>query len=240
VAFGDDGRPSFQRLQSRMHVTSDSVVRRLARSDPVVYIVFDVMHLDGRSLLAEPYEERRERLLALGLNGPSWQTPAHRVGDGAALLEASRGQGLEGIVAKRLGSPYVPGRRTPAWVKVKNVRRAEAVIGGWLPGEGGRTGRLGALVVGCYDDGELRYAGRVGSGFDERELGRLGGLLAQRARDETPFTGRQPPRETRFVEPELVCVVEYSDLTQSRTLRHPRYKGLRDDVDPADVAFPDD
>src|SRR4051794_15636261 len=174
VAFGGDGRPSFQRLQTRMHVTGDAQVRRLMRTDPVVYVLFDVLHLDGGSLLAEPYEERRARLLELGLNGPHWQTPAHRVGDGAALLAASRAQGLEGIVAKRLGSPYVPGRRTPAWVKVKNVRSTEAVVGGWLPGEGGRSGRLGALVVGFYDDGELRYAGRVGSGFDERELARVG------------------------------------------------------------------
>ena len=199
VAFGDDGRPSFQRLQSRMHVASDNAVRRLARSDPVVYIVFDVMHLDGRSLLAEPYEERRERLLALGLNGPSWQTPAHRVGDGAALLEASRSQGLEGIVAKRLGSPYVPGRRTPAWVKVKNVRRTEAVIGGWLPGEGGRSGRLGALVVGCYDGrrAALRRPRRLGL-RRARARAASARLLAERARDETPFTGRQPPRATQL------------------------------------------
>jgi bifunctional non-homologous end joining protein LigD len=240
VAFGDDGRPSFQRLQSRMHVTGENQVRRLMRSDPVVYVLFDILHLDGRSLLIEPYEERRELLLALGLNGPHWQTPAHRIGDGEALLEASKAQGLEGILAKRLGSPYVPGKRTPAWVKVKNVRSTDAVVGGWLPGEGGRGGRLGALVVGFYDDdGELRYAGRVGSGFDERELTRVGRLLEERARDDSPFTGRQPPRETRFVEPDLVAVVDYSDLTSSRTLRHPRYKGLRDDVAPTDVTLPD-
>jgi bifunctional non-homologous end joining protein LigD len=241
VAFGDDGRPSFQRLQSRMHVTGEAQVRRLMRSDPVVYVLFDILHLDGRSLLIEPYEKRREILTGLGLNGPHWQTPAHRVGDGAPLLEASAAQGLEGIVAKRLGSPYVPGRRTPAWVKVKNVRTADAVVGGWLPGEGGRGGRLGALVVGFHDeDGELRYAGRVGSGFNERELTRVGQLLEQRARDDSPFAGRQPPRETRFVDPDLVAVVDYSDLTTANTLRHPRYKGLRDDVDPATVTFPDD
>ena len=240
VAFGDDGRPSFQRLQRRMHVTSEAQVRRLARSDPVAYVIFDLLFLDGHSLLALPYEERRARLRELDLQGPAWQTPAHHVGDGAALLEAARAQGLEGIVAKRLDCPYTPGRRSPAWVKVKNFRSADVVIGGWLPGEGRRSGRLGALLVGFYEDRSLRYAGRVGTGFTESELTRLGTLLAPLARDDSPFEGRQPPRESRFVEPELVCRVDYGEWTQSLTLRHPAYKGLRDDVAPADVGFPEE
>jgi bifunctional non-homologous end joining protein LigD len=237
VAFDADGRPSFQRLQGRMHLTSESHVRRLAQSDPVAYVIFDLLFLDGRSLMAEPYEERRERLGELALNGRTWQTPAHHVGDGAALLEASRVQGLEGIVAKRLDCPYLPGRRSPGWVKVKNFRRVEVVIGGWLPGEGSRGGRIGALLVGLYDDGELKYAGRVGTGFTEAELKRLGDLLKPLARETTPFAGRQPPKQSRFVEPELVCSVDYGEWTQAGTLRHPSYKGLRDDVDPADVTF---
>src|SRR5215217_1214372 len=121
VAFGADGKPSFQRLQSRMHLTSEAAVRRLAASSPVAYVVFDLLFLDGHSLMGMRYDERRERLLALGLNGQAWQTPAHRLSDGAALLEATRAQGLEGIIAKRLDCPYVPGRRSPGWVKVKNV-----------------------------------------------------------------------------------------------------------------------
>src|SRR5829696_3693723 len=226
VAF-EGGRPSFQKLQGRMHLASEHAVRRLAASDPVVYIVFDVVFLDGRSLMPLPYEERRAVLLELGLAGPRWQTPAHHVGDGAALLELSRAQGLEGIIAKRLDCPYIPGRRSPGWVKVKNVRRADAVVGGWMPGEGGRSGRLGALVVGFHDDeGALRYAGRVGTGYTEAELGRLGKLLEPLARDGSPFAGRQPPRQTRFVDPELVCMVEYNEVTQAGTLRQPSYKGL--------------
>jgi bifunctional non-homologous end joining protein LigD len=223
-----------------MHLTSESMVRRLARTEPVAYVIFDLLWLDGHSLLAEEYAERRERLLELGLNGPTWQTPAHHVGDGAALLEATRAQGLEGIIAKRLDCPYTPGRRSPAWVKVKNFRRTDAVIGGWLPGEGNRSGRLGALVVGHYEDGELRYSGRVGTGFDARELVRVGRLLDELARSDSPFEGRQPPKETRFVEPRLVCVVEFSEWTQAKTLRQPSYKGLRDDVDPESVGRPDE
>jgi bifunctional non-homologous end joining protein LigD len=239
VAFGDDGRPSFQRLQGRMHLTSENAVRRLAEREPVTYIAFDLLYEDGRDLTGLEYAERRERLLALGLSGPAWQAPAHHVGDGAALLEATRAQGLEGILAKRLDCPYTPGRRSPAWVKVKNVRRTDAVIGGWLPGEGNRTNRIGALLVGIHDDeGGLRYVGRVGTGFDTAELDRLARLLAPLARESSPFDGRQPPRTSRFVEPELVCAVDYGELTQAHTLRHPVYRGLRDDVEPAQVRLP--
>jgi bifunctional non-homologous end joining protein LigD len=239
VAFDEEGRPSFQRLQGRMHLTSEHTVRRLAQSEPVAYMIFDLLWLDGHSLMHLPYTERREKLLELGLQGPTWQTPANHVGDGAALLEATRARGLEGVIAKRLDSTYTPGRRSSAWVKVKNVRRIDVVIGGWLPGEGKRSGRLGALVVGYYQDGALRYAGRVGTGFDEAELNRLGALLEPLARDTSPFQGRQPPRETRFVEPRLVAAVDYGEWTQARTLRHPVYRGLRDDVEPETVVFDD-
>jgi bifunctional non-homologous end joining protein LigD len=239
VAFDDAGRPSFQKLQGRMHLASEHTVRRLAQSDPVHYVVFDLLWLDGRSLTDLPYTERRERLVELGLEGPTWRTPANHVGDGAAMLEASRAQGLEGIIAKKLDCPYQPGRRTPWWVKVKNVRETDVVIGGWLPGEGRRSNQFGALVVGFYEDGELKYAGRVGTGFDEAELNRLGRLFADHARDDSPFAGRQPPRETNFVDPVLIAHVGYGEWTQTRTLRHPRYLGLRDDLDPETVEFDD-
>ena len=235
VAF-DGSRPSFQKLQGRMHLTSDHAVRRLAQSDPVHYIAFDLLYLDGRSQMDLRYDERRERLAELELAGPTWQAPAHHVGDGAALLEATRAQQLEGIVAKRLDCPYTPGRRSSGWVKVKNICSTDVVVGGWLPGEGGRSGRLGALVLGIPDDeGVLRYAGRVGTGFTEAELARLGRVLEPLARETSPFTGTQPPKHTRFVEPRLVARVDYTERTRTGTLRQPSYKGLRDDVAPEDV-----
>jgi bifunctional non-homologous end joining protein LigD len=241
VAFDDAGRPSFQLLQRRMHLTSESLVRRLAQSDPVVYVIFDLLFLDGHSTCELTYEQRRKLLLELNLNGPAWQTPAHHVGDGEALLAASRAQGLEGIVAKRLDCPYTPGRRSGGWIKVKNVRRADVVVGGWVEGEGGRSGKLGALAVGWYADGELHYGGRVGSGFTEGELKRVGRLLEPLARGDSPFTaGTKPPREVHFVEPELVAAVDYGDITDAGTLRHPRYKGLRDDLAPEDVCYPEE
>jgi bifunctional non-homologous end joining protein LigD len=234
VAF-DDGRPSFQKLQGRMHLTSESHVRRLSESDPVNYILFDLLWLDGHSLTDLPYTERRERLLELGLQGDRWLTPNHHVGDGAAMLQASRAQGLEGVIAKRLDCPYYPGKRSHGWVKVKNVLETDVVVGGWLPGEGRRATQFGALVVGVHQDGELVYAGRVGTGFDERELNRLGAMLAELEQDTSPFEGRQPPKETRFVDPVLVARVGYGEFTQAGTLRHPRYLGLRDDIDPKTV-----
>src|SRR5215213_6495421 len=194
VAF-EGARPSFQKLQSRMHLTSEHAVRRLARDDPVHYIAFDLLYLDGRSLLDLRYDERRAQLAELELSGPTWQAPAHHVGDGAALLELTRAQQLEGVIAKRIDCPYLPGRRSPGWVKVKNICSTDVVVGGWLPGDGGRAGRLGALVIGIPDDdGILRYAGRVGTGFTEAELIRLGGILDDLATTESPFEGRQPPK----------------------------------------------
>jgi bifunctional non-homologous end joining protein LigD len=240
VAF-EDGRPSFQRLQARMHLSSEAQVRRMAERQPVVYVIFDLLHLDGRSLLSEPYEARREALLGLELTGTAWQVPGHHVGDGEAMLAASRANGLEGIVAKRLDCPYEPGRRARNWIKVKNVRRDDAVVGGWTLGDGGRASSLGALAIGFYDDeGELRYAGKVGSGFTQAELSRMMRLLEPLARDDSPFTGRQPPKGTHFVDPELVAVVEYRDMTESGTLRAPTYKGLRDDLPASAVRFPEE
>jgi bifunctional non-homologous end joining protein LigD len=237
VAFGPDGLPSFSELQRRMHVGNARTVARLARESPVAYVAFDLLWLDGHSLMELPYAERREALLGLGLKGSNWQVPGHHVGDGDALLQVSRAQGLEGVVAKRLDCPYTPGRRSSGWVKVKNVRRVSLVVGAWLPGEGGRTGRLGALCVGFHEDGGLRYAGRVGTGFSENELLRLQRLLEPLAADASPFSGRQPPKGARWVRPELVCDVEFVEWTHTRTLRAPSYKGLRDDLAPEQVVF---
>lgn len=235
VAFDEDGRPSFQRLQRRIHLSSAAEVRRRMAEVPVTYVIFDLLHADGRSLLELPYLERRAELEALGLNGASWQTPAYHRGDGEALLAASKAQGLEGIVAKRLRSAYRPGRRSREWLKVKNVRAQELVIGGWQPGKGRRSGELGALLVGYYVGDELRYAGKVGTGFGAADLKLLRERLEPLGSKVNPFTGGRPPKDSRFVEPELVAEIEFSEWTNSATLRHPSYKGLRADTAAADV-----
>jgi bifunctional non-homologous end joining protein LigD len=236
VAFDDEGRPSFQSMQARMHLASDSAVRRRMRDVPVTYVIFDLLWLDGRSTLPLPYEERRELLESLELEGPRWRVPSYHRGDGEELLEASAAQGLEGIVAKRLDCPYEPGRRASGWVKVKNVASQDVVVGGWTPGEGSRGGRLGALCVGVHDeDGRLVYAGKVGTGFTEATLGLLKRELEPLRSDASPFAGRQPPKGTVFVEPRLVAHVEFREWTQAGTLRAPSFKGLRPDLSPEEV-----
>ena len=255
VALDERGVPSFERLQQRMHLASEAAVRRRAAESPVTYVIFDLLHLDGHSLLDRPYAERRERLQELKLEGPAWRTPTHRAGDGAALLEASAQQGLEGIVAKRLDSRYEPGRRSPAWVKVKHTASQELVIGGWVPGRGRRDGRVGGLLVGVYDraaeqtagDDEpqrLLYAGRVGSGLTEGQLDDLTARLEPLRRRDTPFVRRAgraagPPRDAVFVDPELVAAVQFREWTSVGSLRAPVFKGLRDDRDPRQVVRED-
>ncbi len=249
VAFDEQGTPNFERLQRRMHVSSPSAVRRLSGEEPVSYLIFDLLYLDGHTTMTLPYRERRALLEGLTLKGPTWQTPAYHAGEGRELLAAAAEQRLEGVVAKRLSSPYRPGKRTDEWLKIKNVNRQELVIGGWLPGKGNRAGRLGALLMGYYEPGQpagerdgdedeqghasqapvLRYAGRVGTGFDDRELERLGRELAARAGDSSPFEGTQPPRGARFVEPQLVAEIEFRQWTEDRILRHSVYRGLRED-----------
>jgi bifunctional non-homologous end joining protein LigD len=236
VAFDDGGKPSFERLQQRMHVRSPSSVRRLAVSVPVVYAIFDLLYLDGHSLIELPYTERRARLEELGLGGRAWRVPAAHAGEGARLLEATREQGLEGVVAKRLDSRYEPGRRPGTWLKVKNTTRQELVIGGWVPGEGRRSDRIGALLMGYYGDGEFVYAGRVGTGFTERTLDELARRLEPFRRPDSPFIrGPRFPRGTVFVEPCLVAEVEFREWTGEGVMRAPSFKGLREDKSPRQV-----
>jgi bifunctional non-homologous end joining protein LigD len=241
VAFDEDDRPSFERLQSRINLASEGAIRRKMTDVPVTYMIFDLLYLDGRSLVDLPYTERRERLEALELNDSRWQTPRHHRGEGKALLRLTQERDLEGLVAKRLDSRYLPGRRSRAWLKVKNIRSQELVIGGWLPGQGRRAGKLGAILVGYYEDDDggrrLRYAGRVGTGFTDAELERLAGLLAPLQTKQSPFEGRQPPKQAVFVEPRLVAEIAFREWTAARTLRAPVYKGLRADKDPTEVVL---
>lgn len=241
VAFDEQGLPSFAALQRRMHVSAPAQAKRLAKEVPVTYMLFDLLWLDGHSLMGLPYEDRRELLEALELNDASWRTPEHLSGRGRDVLKATAEQRLEGIVAKRLDSTYQPGGRTEAWVKIKNVGRQELVIGGWIPGEGRRARGIGALLVGVYEpEGGFRYAGRVGTGFSDAELDRLGKLLKPLKREGSPFTaGERPPRESVFVEPELVAEIEFSAWTAAGSLRHPSYKGLREDKDAREVVRED-
>jgi bifunctional non-homologous end joining protein LigD len=246
VCLTDDGTPSFQRLQRRMGLTSERESRRRAATEPVTFVAFDILHLDDRSLLRMPYAERRAVLAELDLDGPHWRAPAHHIGDGEAILAAARERRLEGLVAKRLSSPYRPGMRSADWLKLALRRHQEFVIGGWHPGEGTRSGRIGSLAVGYWDatpeeaarlgrEQRLVCAGAVGSGLTQETIAELERRLAALRRASSPFAVGTPRRETRFCEPLLVCEVEFNRWTDEGTLRAPSFKGMREDRDPREV-----
>ena len=233
VAFDADGRPSFALLQSRMHVAEPAAVRRAAAGVPVTYLVFDLLHLDGRSLLDLPYTQRREALAELSLSGESWRTTPWFAGHGDAVLAASKEQQLEGLVMKRLTSTYVPGARSKTWLKLKNLRTQEVVIGGWSPGEGRRAGGIGALLLGIpAADGRLGYVGQVGTGFTEAMLRDLRSDLDPIAAQDSPFDPPVPgpdARDARWVRPELVGEVVFTQWTRDGRLRQSSWRGLRPD-----------
>lgn len=228
-------RPSFGRIQQRMNVANPAKVELLRREVPVAFLAFDLLMLDAEPLTKLPYEERRERLEALGLAGPAWQVPP-RGEDLGEMLEVAGRLGLEGVVAKRRGSPYRPGTRSSDWRKLRLWCRQEFVVGGYKPGEGGRRGSFGSLMVGYHDaDGRLRYAGNVGSGYRERDLDQLLELLEGLRRPDSPFVDPVPAQGQVFVDPQLVVEVQFSEWTDDGMLRQPSYKGLRTDKDPGDV-----
>ena len=235
VAFDENGKPTFEAWQRRggyegqRRVSPDGQV-------PIAYVIFDLLFLDGRSLEGLPYTERRELLEGRKLHGDYWMVPPHSVGAGAHMLQTSRDTGMEGVVAKRLNSRYEAGKRTGAWLKVKNHMRQEFVVAGWVPGEGRRSGRIGALVIGYYEGDRFVSAGSVGTGFTDRMLADLAEQLRPLAIDRSPFDAGEIPRGSRFVEPTLVCEVQFAEWTSSTgQLRHPSFKGLRADKNPRQV-----
>jgi bifunctional non-homologous end joining protein LigD len=223
---------SFARLQGRMQI-SDPERARGSRIAVYLYL-FDLVHLDGHDTTALPLRARKRLLRkALSFEGPI-RFLSHRNTYGEALFEEACRRGLEGLIAKRADSPYAQARSAD-WLKFKCTREQELVIGGFTAPKGERTD-FGALLVGYYEDGELRYAGKVGTGFDQRTLARLGRRLRELEREEPPFVDVQPvPKGTHWVEPRLVGQFAFTEWTRDGRLRHPRYVGLRDDKRPREV-----
>ncbi len=232
VAFDDDGRNSFEALQQRMNLANEREIKRASAKIPVALVAFDLLWLDGRPLVDLPLEDRRELLLAVVETDERLQLVTHVEHDGKRFAGVARDLGLEGVVAKRKGSRYQPGRRSPDWRKIKLTNTLDCVVLGWTPGQGGRSGSFGALLVGAYDDGKLLWVGQVGTGFTHQTLDRLMAALQPLVR-KTP-AGDDPElgkvKGATFVEPQLVAEVEYLELTKStHKMRAPSFKGLRDD-----------
>jgi bifunctional non-homologous end joining protein LigD len=211
------GVTSFARLQQRHR-----------ERVPLFLYVFDLLHLDGHDVTRLPLRSRKSLLrAALEFQGSLRFTP-HRNRDGQAFFEEACVRGLEGLIAKRADSPYVQ-KRSADWLKMKCSAEQELVIGGFTAPRGSRTD-FGALLVGYFEDGELRYAGKVGTGFDRDTLARLGRRLRQLERESSPFAEVRPlPAGTHWVEPELVAQVAFTEWTRDGRLRHPRFLGLRND-----------
>lgn len=241
VAF-EDGMPSFQKLQGRMHVRSESQIAQLMKTIPVAYIVFDLIYLDGCDLTRRSYDERRDLLETHLKHNNTVQLSPAVVGEGTALFDAAREQHLEGIVAKLRTSRYEPGRRSKSWVKVKTVLEADVVIAGWMPGGGKYDEMLGSLVTAVYEDGRLRYTGSVGTGFSEKKRAELAKRLRPLQVSKAPFAaqeikGKPELRRAHWVRPKLVAIVEFRQLTAAGRLRAPAFKGLRDDKSPKECTY---
>ena len=238
VAF-TDGRPDFEALQPRMHVSSPTAALRLAEQTPVTYLVFDVLQLDGRPLLGRPYTERRQVLDTLLPNGSVLQVPPTFPGEDLEAVQAvSDVNGFEGVVIKRLDSVYEPGLRSGSWLKLKSVQQQEVVVAGWKPGKGNRLGLIGSLLVGYYSDGALLYCGHVGTGFTDENLRELTQRLMPLRRPDSPFDGPVPPEYARpavWVEPQLVIDVLFDRWTKAGRMIAPAFQRVREDKDPADV-----
>lgn len=231
-----DGVPTFAALADRMHVTSARRAQVLAERNPVTLLVFDVLRIDREDLTGRPLSVRRTALESLHLTGPHWQVPA-TYDDGESLLAATEQQGLEGVVSKKVTSPYLPGRRSPDWLKFPNRPTESYVVGGWRY-EADSGHRLGALLVGSPDKGGLRYRGRVGSGIAGRRGQQLRGLLDPLRTEASPFVDAVPRVDaagTVWVRPELVVEVASLGTTAAGRLRQPSYQGVRSDLSPTDL-----
>ncbi|GAA1725155.1 ATP-dependent DNA ligase [Aeromicrobium alkaliterrae] len=238
VALGRGGAPDFGLLQRRIQLADEADVAAAREEVPVRFLVFDVLRAGGRDLTSKGYAQRREELAGLALDDlDSVEVPPAFTGTLEEAVAESRERGLEGVVAKRTDSTYLPGRRSRSWVKLKHQRSQSVVIGGWRPGNGRRSGGVGSLLVGIPEDGGLTYVGRVGTGFTERDLEHLTGRLGRLERKTSPFdeVPSDVRRDARWVTPRIVGEVVFSELTGDGHLRHPVWRGLRTDVDPADI-----
>lgn len=224
VAF-DGERPSFERLQSRMNLSSPGLIEASMARTPVTYVVFDLLY-DGGEIVDLPWDERRARLEGMAL--PDRMVVADVFADPEPLWSFVLARGIEGIVGKRVDSPYRPGVRSPDWRKVAAFATVRAVVTGFTPGEGGRSGTFGSLLLALWDGDRLRPIGTVGSGFDDRSLRAIRGALDEMVVAELPIEG-EIPRDAVLVRPALVAAVQYREWTSAGRLRAPSFKGFTDD-----------
>ncbi|WP_405375641.1 MULTISPECIES: ATP-dependent DNA ligase [unclassified Microbacterium] len=239
VALDASGRPSFSRLQHRMHLTTPHEIDRETARIPVAFMLFDVLEIDGTDAASLPLAQRRELLEKIAADAAATIVVPPVAGDVDDALATARTLRLEGVVVKDPSSTYRRGIRSEGWLKVKLTLMQDIVIGGIRPGRGGRSGAIGSLLMGIPTGGGLRYIGRVGSGFSDATLARLDAVLTPLRTDENPFVdiGRAEASDALWVRPEVVGEVEYAEATPGGTLRHARWRGIRADIEPAAVVW---
>lgn len=231
----EEGKPSFAALQSRGRMKDLKTISRTSLERPAVFVVFDVLYSGGENVMELPLVSRKELLEEIVTGNEEIVISQYVKRDGLDFYSACVAQGLEGVMAKKLGSAYLPGRRSPYWQKFRHTREADLVICGYQYGSSGRG--LGSLIMGGYRDGRLVYQGKVGTGFSEREAGALlEGLRKLEAPEESLKVPREEKRRTIFVRPLLVCSVEYLTTTNDGYLRHPVYRGMRWDKQPEECS----
>jgi bifunctional non-homologous end joining protein LigD len=239
VCFDEQGKPSFNRLQNRLNVRDDFKPAMLADRFPVNYQAFDILYLDDEELFARPLIERKEVLRGSFPSGDFAQVSDYILERGVDYFEAIAALGLEGMVAKEISSPYLPGRRTRHWLKMKVSRSGDFVVGGYTFGMGHRERSFGALLLGLYDEtGDLCWVGQVGGGFSDKTLAELMPLLEEHHAREAPFA--DPPKVDKFsywCEPAIVCKVRYAEMTDQGKLRFPIFEEIRPDVPPRDCTL---
>ncbi len=243
VVLGSGGRPDFGLLQTRLGLTGEKDVARARKAAPVHLMLFDALAIGDRVLVEEPYRERRAALLD-AVRSPGRgriQVPPAFDGDLDGALATSRELGLEGVVAKRVDAPYESGRRSSAWIKIKHHRAQEVVVGGWRPGSGSRASGIGSLLVGVPGPDGLAYAGRVGTGFTERDLADALRRFGPLARKTSPFADvpAADARDAHWITPRLVGEVEFAEWTSTGRLRQASWRGWRHDKSPDEVVRED-
>lgn len=238
VAIDESGVPSFSRLQRRMHVSDEREARRRAAEVPIVYAIFDLLHLDGHDTMGLPFRDRRRLLESIVDRGSHWRVTDLHVGEPIELLKTVTDRGLEGLVGKRLDSIYVEGKRATSWRKIKPRRRQEFVVGGWSEGRDGLAGTVGSLLLGVMVEGSLRHCGSVGSGLTAADRNEWLRRLRDVEQAASPFGDvvlSTIGRTFHWAKPSFVVEVAFGEWTPEGSLRHPVYLGLRSDKDPRDV-----
>jgi bifunctional non-homologous end joining protein LigD len=240
VVLREDGVPDFGQLQARFGVDDPKRVSVLAKTTPVTYVAFDLLHLDGQDMISRPLTERKKRLKLIIKEGPYLLYGDHVEAEGTRFFKQATSRGFEGVIAKESQSQYVPGLRAEYWVKIKQISTADCVVVGWSEGEGARTSSFGSLILGAYDeDGHLKHVGNVGGGFSNTSLSEIKGRLSRIEKKTATVEGSvDSPTPVTWVKPRLVVEVAYMAVTRDGRLRFPRFKRLRTDKAPTDCKLP--